>query len=544
MKAKTKIDGFHLLKKNEWKELLGGKKLNIVFLIFVFSLSILSISISSARLSYLEYKMKDRYVNCIDIIVDQVSGDKNELRTFLNDIDKESLGIENTEPVYLIGGNFYNSSNDIVELAGRSCSDSCLLYTCVLSDKNVVGEKRCILPLSNRDISLIVSIGGLKKLGLDTTVVFLDQCEMFYVDSAMKLDSDTTVISDFENVVYRSFSIPIYAIVKELPDMRDFLVPEAYIRQKLIRTAIRKTDDVEKMIPFNVTDSNINKSMYVCVPDSIKDGLVERIKYDGLSVNDEKYEKSYSNGYSKLIVNSQQDNYMKLYDSLFVVYSSCFNGIKRVYDFRFPEYEMYEIKRDPNLYSCFFNSDSLCNVEKFRDLLKSEVNYNIDMNKIYSMNNLNIVQVMVKLLSSLIIIISISFLCGFIILLLQSHFQKIQMNLGTFKAFGISNGVLVGIYVRLMFKMTLLAFAVSFLLLVIITSTCALFSSIEQGYPYFNVWAWQNFLLLGLAIVASIVTTWAVSYGLLKHTPGDLIYDRVGKKSKQINSKLCIDTDQ
>ena len=107
------------------------------------------------------------------------------------------------------------------------------------------------------------------------------------------------------------------------------------------------------------------------------------------------------------------------------------------------------------------------------------------------------------------------------------------MNLGTFKAFGISNGVLIKIYVCLMFRMTILAFAVAFLLLIIIASICAFFSSIEQGYPYFNVWAWQNFLLLGLAIVASIITTWAVSYGLLKHTPGDLIYDRVGKNQNK-----------
>lgn len=526
MNKKIINEGYRLLIKKEWNELLGGKsRKNLLFLIFVFALSASSISISSAYLSYLEYKMKDRFVNCVDVIVDQGGGDENELKYFLYNIcDKDSLGIESMEPVFLLAGNFYDNNRNIIQLDGRSCSDSCLLYSCVLSNLNVVGGKVNPKPLMSNDMAIIVSVDGLKKLGLDTTAVFLEQVEMVQIDSTMKIDSDTNAVEGIDDVVWRSFSVPIYAIVNELPDMCDFLVTEAYIRQKFIGTARGKSIAVKNRTPFDVTDWNLNKSLCICIPDSIKDSLLEHITHDSLSVCVEKYKMSYSNDYSKLIVKSQHDFDMKLYDSLYVVYSSCFNDINRVYDFDFPE---YEIGRRPQLYSCFFENISLQNVEKFREQLKSEVNYNIDMSKIYSMNNLFKVQDMVEMLSYLVILISILFLWVFVSLLLNSHFQKIRVNLGIFKASGINNVNLIVVYICLMFGATLLAFVLAFAFLIVVAFVLYLFNlCIEQGFAFIDIWAKQNLYLLGLATVASVLITLLVASKLLRQTPGDLIYDR------------------
>lgn len=500
-------DAEYLFLKKERIELFGHKKINIVLLSIVFLLSVLSIGFASACLSYLEHKMEDKFVNCIDIIVNQAYGNGyDDLKTFMNDsYANKSYGIEDEEEVYMIVGKFIDGSGSRTQLDGRSCmADSPILYDCILSEQNVVDGKVCQSPLDNKDVSVIVSVDGLKKLELDTSVVFLEKKEPCY-------DEDTA-----------SFSVPIYAIVKELPDMCDFLVTEAYYKQLFIADANENKD------AFDVSGEKYNEKLYICVPESIKDDLVKRVKQDGLSVDEEPYKKSYSNEYSRLIVESRQGANRELYDSLYSVYSSSFKGLARIYDFEFPN---YEIERRPQLFSCYFDKDSLLlNVEAFRTKLKSEVNYNIDMNKIYSLKNLIMVQRMGNMLSVGIIVISIIFLCAFIYFLLRSHFQKIQMNLGTFKAFGISNRTLVWIYLSLMVSMLVLAFAIAFIVAFVVAFVMSLLTCIEQGYPWLDVTAWQNWVLFGVSILASVATTLLVTRKLLIQTPGDLIYQRKNDK--------------
>ena len=52
------------------------------------------------------------------------------------------------------------------------------------------------------------------------------------------------------------------------------------------------------------------------------------------------------------------------------------------------------------------------------------------------------------------------------------------------------------------------------------------FGEIEVGYDYVNIFVWQNLLLLIFVVIASIISTMIVSAIKLKHTPGDLIYNR------------------
>lgn len=499
-------DAVNLFWKKENKELLGRKKINIVLLSVVFFLSVLSIAFACACLSYLGYKMNDKFVNCIDIVVDQTYGEGYDaLKSFLYDSgNRNGFGIESQEEVYLIVGKFVDVDSNRCQLDGRTCTEgSPILNDCILSEQNIVDGKVCHKALSNRDLSIIVSIDGLKKLGLDTNTAFLEKKEKY-------------------NNVYHSFFIPIHAVVKELPDMCDFVVTEAYYKQEFIGDANESKD------PFDLMLDKYNENMIICVSDSIKDNLIERIEQDGLSVHAESYDMSYSNDYSKLIVGSQQDANVEFFDSLFCSYSSYFKGIVRIYDFDFPEYETI---RKPQLFSCFFKRESMLeNVENFRNSIKTEVNYGIDMSKIYSLKNLIMVQRMGNMLSVGIIVISIIFLCAFIYFLLRSHFQKIQMNLGTFKAFGISNRTLVWIYLSLMVSMLVLAFAIAFIVALVVAFVMSLFTCIEQGYPWLDVSTWQNWVLFGVAVLASVVTTLLVTRKLLIQTPGDLIYQRKNDK--------------
>lgn len=141
------------------------------------------------------------------------------------------------------------------------------------------------------------------------------------------------------------------------------------------------------------------------------------------------------------------------------------------------------------------------------------------------------VQRMGNILSVVIMSISILFLCLFIYFLLSSHFQKIQMNLGTFKAFGVSNKSLFLIYINIICRMLILAFVFSFAISIAVSFVLQIFGCVnEPGYPYFDVFTIQSIILLCSAAVASVVTTYIVLHLKLTHTPGNLIYQRVENK--------------
>ena len=113
--------------------------------------------------------------------------------------------------------------------------------------------------------------------------------------------------------------------------------------------------------------------------------------------------------------------------------------------------------------------------------------------------------------------------------MLSTHFQRIQRNLGTFKAFGISNATLYYIYIILLLKITMFAFAIAFIFAWGCNALLNLLTKIENGYNWIEVLVWQNLLLLLLAIVASIIASYWVAKEKLQHTPGDLIYNRNSK---------------
>ena len=66
-----------------------------------------------------------------------------------------------------------------------------------------------------------------------------------------------------------------------------------------------------------------------------------------------------------------------------------------------------------------------------------------------------------NILSALIIVFAIVCIILFIVNLLQSYFQKIKRNLGTFKAFGISNHDLISVYVLIMVGIVVAAIFIS-----------------------------------------------------------------------------------
>ena len=141
--------------------------------------------------------------------------------------------------------------------------------------------------------------------------------------------------------------------------------------------------------------------------------------------------------------------------------------------------------------------------------------------------NFNAVSAMGNILSWGIIVFAIVCIILFIVNLLQSYFQKVKRNLGTFKAFGISNRDLISVYVLIMAVIIAAAILMSVSVAWLAQGLLHLFGILKDGvFDYLLLWSGKTICSILVIVVASIYTVYMVMCKLLKSTPGDLIYDR------------------
>ena len=149
------------------------------------------------------------------------------------------------------------------------------------------------------------------------------------------------------------------------------------------------------------------------------------------------------------------------------------------------------------------------------------------MSQINAKENFNSVSIMANILSWAIIAFSIICIILFIVNLLQSYFQKVKKNLGTFKAFGISNKELIGIYMLIMMGTILASILVSIALIWSVQSVLPLAGLMKDGaFNYLSLWNSKTYYSIFVILAGSAVTVLLVMKRLLSATPGDLIYDR------------------
>jgi hypothetical protein len=166
-------------------------------------------------------------------------------------------------------------------------------------------------------------------------------------------------------------------------------------------------------------------------------------------------------------------------------------------------------------------------IRDFESYVRENFKVKIEMSQINAKENFNAVSTMGNILSWVIIIFAIVCIILFIVNLLQSYFQKVKRNLGTFKAFGISNRDLISVYVLIMAAIILAAIVMSVSVTWLIQGSMHILGILKDGvFDYLSLWSFKTVASIVIIILASIYTVYAVMSKLLKATPGDLIYDR------------------
>ena len=566
-----------LFLEKEGKVLYGKSKVNLTILITIVSLTLLSIGFANGTLKYLNDKLNDPFVNWLTVgipwsksnaslvseMIDKLNGEevKNQYM-----IDTVTAYKENMLP-------FYDpKSKDFEYIKGRLISSDDPIIKDLLGKENKISGDANFK--NDKDLGIVVTESMLRRLNydLDTKVIYMDNS-----------DIDSTQGTNIKFKV----PIPVKAVIKEIPGRNNYLITtffyQSYINHE---TCVFDFKEQTKRIIFFVEDKNLAKEFGKEI-EKLKPtfNLVENISHSAMnksngSESEDAGESDIVKGESpgasndetsadekegplQVSVNWENEceimnakgfevsvefsakphNYAttelvfkKIAQSEF--YKKNENKIIRIFDFGIapdPEVEFH------NDYLCInFRKNGLDSVESFSkyvlknlngENVKEEINIiAVDSGAVKEKKNFNYIAKMTLLISLLLIVFSILAISLFISNLLKTHLNKVKMNLGTFKAFGLSDKESINIYLRIMlnfiFTGIVFSLVIAYALGKIIEKVFSSYLNIEDQTAYFRLFDVRTYLLLFIIISVATVVSYFNIKKILSKTPGDLIYNR------------------
>lgn len=507
-------DAIKLFLDKEGKELRGKKNFNFIILAVIFLFSIVSIGFGSASLNYLDFKMNDPFVNWIKIVLNQqtATSDKIPLSDFLNNKSNQTqYQFSAPEDNYILNMFFVNSqSGRNIQMTGIRIAPGKLMDKILGNDNCIEKTDRSFM---DGDLGIILTLESAERLGYNKE----NLPSFVYLSRTYDIPSCESVGLANEHNGYFYVAFPVVAIVKQLPGMNSFLFTNRFFRDCC--SSVETT--------WDITDPINNKSLtFVGEKEDIErlNTLLSN-KY-AMSGNVEPYRESWNGDLYKVTFmskGSSLDDCTAFYNKIVNENQSELTSVVRLYDF--VPITNYELDRPSSI---SVQIDDLDAIRTFQEALSKQCGINLEMTNVEAKENFNFVQRMGNVLSICIIFLSLLFICFFIYFMLSTHFQKIQMNLGTFKAFGISNKTIFFIYNILLLRITLFAYLIAFLLVLACSLILNQFTSMQAGTDFYwiDIFTWQNVVLLCMSLFATIATSTIVARNMLANTPGDLIYNR------------------
>lgn len=518
-----KNDYFRLFVKREGKVVLGRNYSNLWLLTAVLTATFLAIAFSNASLNYLSYKMDDPFINWVDIKNEYGEGDFIGLEYALDsDENREYYHYSSFQADQAYSYMFFLKDKDAYQyFKCRFFQDlNTPLVEAILSKDNVVRNWRVsdLSSVSEKTIGVIITEEMMKKLGYDSAPSFID-----FQSYSPGADAYGFHLVEEE---FARVPVPVLAVVKNLPGNVDFVstvnfhiqVNNDYTYPFNLGHSSRYIENLNYFIPAG-TDMEKFRARLADIAANYTDAAVEIDEYsfyipeivpftEGDFITLNCYEDYLSH-----------DEWQKINDELLEDFMN--KGIYRVYAYEFSEVS----KSQKAFISVYF--DDLDMIREFEQYVRSEFSVKIEMTQINAKENFNAVSLMGNTLSWVIIIFAIVCIILFIVNLLQSYFSKVKRNLGTFKAFGISNHDLISVYVLIMAGIILSAIVMSVSVSWLVQGLLHIFGILKDGvFDYLSLWSVKTVCSICVIIASSVYTVYAVMHKLLKSTPGDLIYDR------------------
>lgn len=529
--------------QKEGKALLGKNSINLFILTFILFFTFLAIGFGNGSLHYLHVKMSSAFVNWLTIKIPWKKADAKELKELQKKLNvdevKQKYFFDNTslykEYPTLVwrpdNPNINDNKGEFRNVAGRTVdiiNDAKLLNEYVLSDKNIVHGLKTGFK-SQSDPAVIVTEKMLNDLN--------------YKENARFLLMQYSIPDSTQPSGYRDLKIPVQirAVVKELPGTYDVIYPMNFIYAFLSD----KNDyfDIEKdKMDIHLFYSNGDNQKKKDLEKKLKKIIAGKpeIKPFSPDLDVTQDTLAYTGGYDFDISFVPVLPDIKLFDSFTRLvmndpglkdYAS---DLQRYYHYQVPTPDLENVEYD--VMSVYFNK--LDQVRDFADHFltianekNDKVKIEVDTTKVKEKEDFNFLSNITYIISFLLIFFSAFAVCLFILNLLQTHLAKVKMNIGTFKAIGLSNNEARNIYFFIILFFVSVALIISFIL----ASICGIFldslltSNMHmEKVSYFKIFDFNTYLTIFIVLFSSITSCWLIINKMLSKTPGSPVIITLG----------------
>ena len=512
-----------LLAQRESKVVLGKYYSNMWILAIVFIATFVSIAFSNGSMIYLEEKMNDPFTNWVDIPRDS---DNRNFEDFKSVLEKKEIcdkfSIKRVQYDNYLSLNIFNqecSTTHYLRCRYFGDMDSTDIVNAIFTDDNIVNGCRIDRNFQTKNsLGVIMTLDAILRLGYsaDSLPTFINYC-------AANKDADKRFGIELYHKKYIPMPLPVLAVVKRLPSNLDFIASSRlfYDISNQVFELKEHPEYIENIL-FSVKKGYENTFKKKLEALELPDGVpavstlpVVKGAHDNVKNwrDDELFQVYF--GYDRL----PDSFYISISKEIELACDA--NAVKHIYG--------YVETTDPPSIGDFLSVtfSSLDAIRAFEKFAKDNFDVRIDMSLVNSKENFNAVSVMANILSWAMIIFSIICIVMFIVNMLQSYFQKVKRNMGTFKAFGINSTELIRVYVMIMLAIVLIAIAIALGVSWFAEIIMPCFGFVKEGgFNYLSLWNEKTLWSICIIILSTIVTVCIVMRRLLKQTPGDLIYDR------------------
>lgn len=500
----------------EGKELLGRNNRNLWALMAILFLTFTAIGFASGSLMYLKKKMDDPYINWVNVNIPYGMGNEGSIiqdRLNIDSIAKAEYHFKNVTAYYRYPIAFYSlKAKGTIEVIGRSIDVNDPILDEIFKKKNKVYGRSFN---DENDIGIIVTKEFLDRFGYDINSSVINM----------------SVALDEKNQEF--VPIPIIAVLKELPGMTMFATTP-YFRQLKKEPAKGnpfRRDGTNELILFIPGDSTSGDLLKQSVSNFFNNTseYQEYSPWITITNNDQSYLTGFNVSVSfiaEFSINDLDVIYSKL------VLSDDFKAVKdaaiRIYN-----YKTYQVYHYSNYDFLAINFKDLSKVRDFKKYFSEVYKLRIDIAQIEAKENYSYVSKLTLIISFILIIFSVMVISMFVSNILSRHLDKVKSNIGTFKAFGLSNKDLLSIYFTLTMWFVFFAMGLAFILSLLFgeiggvrMGLTLVNATIEPNETYFHLFNLWLFTSITLVLVVSMMVIYFTANSILKRTPGDLIYNR------------------
>jgi len=505
---------------NEYAALAGEKKRTILALILILFLTLLALGYAVGGIQNLERKMNNPFTNWVDLnIIDdrtsQIAGDIR--RDYMQAEKQEAFQIDNVKGWVKFNYEFYDQSFD-----PTSPKDDSKLYG--IWGRSIEADDKLIGQVLSGD-NLIW-----KHPDLNLEEVALENCEIMITEELMKKLEFDLNRPDIGGIFMREgdgvLFLKVVAVVRELPSLCKFACsPEFYNIRASKFEGIRKCGELMssnfrgKRSGFNfIASANVKAS-------ELK--KLAKLFFVNIEAPEVQISEVLRNGANSW--NNCEFSFLPsetpTQDSidLFLAHATAKgNSINRFITVECGTGYCTELDSD-NYHYLAFNFNRLDDIRKFKDDINDTHKLIVDMSLVEAKENFALVGRLTLIISLILLAFGILSIILFVNNLLKSHLFKVRSNLGTFKAFGLSNHFLNTIYLKIIFSFLILSILIALGITVVIDRVEQAMFLDESKFNVFS--SWVLFALIGLVII-SLIISYNTIKKILGDTPGNLIYER------------------